>query len=607
MTGPLRIAVVSPHAWPPRDDIADHVAAEAAALAARGHRVTILAPASGRERIAAGRARLRAAKSGDPTALLAEPGEVLEVAVARALPTGPGRRLGGPFDLDLSLETALARTPFDVVHLHEPLAPSPALAALRHSEGLTAATFHRSEPLVGVAFLRPLVDRALARVDLRIATTEAGRRAFAEILPGDYEVVRPGVELEGIADPGPEPAGAPGLVLVARGRDRAGVRFALGVLRDMELDINAIGPVTVLGPPDAPWRTRATVPKILRDWVTVVPDAGPQARAELLRTGGRIVLLATPEDAAGPVAREAMAAGRAIVAARCPAIEEVARHGVEALILPPFTRDAWGEAVAALATDPAHRAELAARAAERGRARSWDDVARELEDGYRAAGVPARRIAGDSDRVLADLRVRPGADLDAPAIVAACRRRGVGVVGVAAPGGIGPALAVAALAPADLAVVVGQEIATSDGVLVGLFLSRDVPEGLGPEEAAAAVHDQGGVVMVPHPDAAATPSPEALRRLAGAVDCHEVLTAATEGAGDESAALLARRLGLLGCAGSGAERPEQVGSAVTDLRPFHDPSDFLDALAGARVLRQPRTPRRREARPRRRGRRRPES
>ncbi len=607
MTAPLRIAVVSPHAWPPRDDIACHIAAESAALAARGHRVTILAPASGRERIAAGRARLRAAKAGDPTALVAEPAEVLEVAVARALPTGPGRRLGGPFDLDLSLETALSRAPFDVVHLHEPLAPSPALAALRHSRGLTAATFHRAEPLVGVAFLRPLVDRALARVDLRIATTEVGRRAFAEILPGDYAVVRPGVELEGLADPGPEPAGAPGLVLVARGRDRAGVRFALGVLRDLELDLNAIGPVTVLGPPDAPWRTRATVPKILRDFVTVVPDGGPEARAELLRTGGRIVLLATPEDAAGPVAREAMAAGRAIVAARCPAIEEVARHGVEALILPPFTRDAWGEAVAALATDPAHRAELGARAAERGRARSWHDVARELEEGYRAASVPARRVAGDSDRVLADLRVRPGADLDAPAIVAACRRRGVGVVGVAAPGGIEPALAVAALAPADLAVVVGQEIATSDGVLVGLFLNRSVPEGMSPEEAAAAVHDQGGVVMVPHPDAAAAPSPEALRGLAAAVDCHEVLTAATDAASDEGAAALALRLGVLGCAGSGAERPEQVGSAVTELRPFHDPSDFLDALAGARVLRQARGPRGREARPRRRGRRRPES
>ena len=45
MTGsPLRIALVSPHAFPPGDDVGHAVAAEAEALARRGHAVTILAP-----------------------------------------------------------------------------------------------------------------------------------------------------------------------------------------------------------------------------------------------------------------------------------------------------------------------------------------------------------------------------------------------------------------------------------------------------------------------------------------------------------------------------------------------------------------------------------
>ncbi len=96
-----------------------------------------------------------------------------------------------------------------MVHLHEPLAPSPALAALRHAPGITAATFHRAEPLVGVAFLRPLVDRALARADLRVATTEAGRAALSEILPGDYTVIAPGVDTARFAPP-PDPVRAPG-------------------------------------------------------------------------------------------------------------------------------------------------------------------------------------------------------------------------------------------------------------------------------------------------------------------------------------------------------------------------------------------------------------
>ena len=82
-----------------------------------------------------------------------------------------------------ALEAALSRPAFDVVDLHEPLAPSPALAALRHARGVAAVTFHRAEPLAGVAFLRPLVDRALSRADLRIATTRAAAEALGRSCP----------------------------------------------------------------------------------------------------------------------------------------------------------------------------------------------------------------------------------------------------------------------------------------------------------------------------------------------------------------------------------------------------------------------------------------
>lgn len=600
MTGLLRIALVSPHAWPPRDDVAHHVAEEGAALAARGHGVTLLTLSTRRDRIAAGRARLRAAEAGDPSALIAEPGEVVTIAVGRALPAGPGRRLGGPFDLASALDVAFSRAPFDVVHLHEPLAPSPALAALRHARGVTAATFHRAEPLVGVAFLRPLVDRALARASLRIATTHAGGRALAGLLPGDYTVIAPGVDLNLFAArPAPAP-GPPGLVLVARGRDRAGVRFALGVLRD--LDLAAVGPVTLLGPADAPWRTRAAVPKSLRTTVEVVPDGGPAARAAALASGG-IVLLATPDDASGPAMAEAMAAGRAILAPRCAVIEERVRHGVEAVVLPPFSRDAWSRAVADLAADAPRRAELGAAAAARGRARSWDAAAADLEAAYARAlssGRGARAAA--EEHVLADMRLRPAEGLDPALVVAACRAGGIGVVAVAAPGGLAPALAVARAAPPDLAVVVGQEIATADGALVGLFLTEAIPDGLAPDEAAAAVHAQGGVVVAPHPDATpGPPSPAAMRRLAGVIDCHELTPAALE---DASAGEVVRRMHRIGvpCVGaSGAARPGEVGAALTEIRPFHGPADFLDALGEARPLLPPRRRRAGRAHPRPRG------
>ena len=110
--------------------------------------------------------------------------------------------------------------------------------------------------------------------------------------------------------------------------------------------------------------------------------------------------------------------------------------------------------------------------------------------------------------------------------------------------------------------IVGQEIATTDGMLVGLFLTHPVATGLVPEDAAAAVHAQGGLVMVPHPDAGAPPA-ATLRRLGGSIDLHQIMSGADDVADPAAPAL--RRLGLRVCAGSGATRPQEVGTAVTEM------------------------------------------
>jgi glycosyltransferase involved in cell wall biosynthesis len=561
----MRIALLCPHALPPRDDVAHHVAAEAAALARRGHRVTVLAPATGRSRVAAGRAMLQSAREGDGVALSPAGPGVLEVGLGRAAMAG-------------ALEEVLSEQAWDVVHLHEPLAPSPALTALRHARGATAVTFHRAETLAGVAFLRPLLDRALARTRLRIVTSAAAARTLGDILPGDYTLVRPGAEAPARADR-PDPGGPPGLVLVARGRDRVGVRFALGLLRG--LDLAAVGPITLIGPADAPWRTRAAVPKALRGTVTVVPDEGPAARAAAL-AGGRIAVLADASDAAGPVLAEAKAAGCAVLAPRSPGAEEGIAHGTDGLVLPPFTRDAWIAAIGQLVAEPPRRAALAEAA--RAGVRSWDDAAAELEGRYRAALAAAPADAGEV-RVRADLRVRLGPGLDPARLVAACRARDIGMVAVASPEGVAPALAVRAAAPEGLRVVVGQEVATADGPLVGLFLREDVPAGLPLAETAAAIHAQGGLVMVPDPAGApGGPAPEALRALGAAADLHE--------ARDPGAWEVLRRAGLLPCAGSGAVRADEVGARLTEMRAAAEPAGFLAAVADARTPR----PRRRRKR-----------
>ena len=594
------IAVVSPHAWPPHDDLTWRIEQEARALARRGHRVSILTPATGPELLDDGRRRLRALRDGDTSAALADPGEVVVVPLGRALPAGPRRRIGGPIDLASALEDTLSTVPFDVVHIHEPLAPSPALAALRHARGVTVVTFHRPEQLAGVAFVQPLLERAMGRVDVWAATSETARRAVAEMFARDCQVIPGGVDRERF-HPLAAPAGAPGLVVIARGADRAGLRFAMTVVR--KLDLDAVGQVTILAPRETPWRTRASVPKALRERVVVIPDLGPDARAEAF-AAGRIALVSAPDDLTSSAAREAMACGLALIVPRCAEADALIRHGTEGLALAPFSRDLWTTTVADLAGDASRRDALGAHASARAAGRSWDVVAEELEtlyaDAAKAGGVGVAPVHG---RILADLRAHPGPELTPRQLVDACVARGIGAVAFIGEGGPEAGVEAARIARSRLLVIPGQSVRSRDGGLVGLFLRTAVPDALGLEETADAIHGQGGLVLVPHPVWAEPPSQDLLRRHRGLLDCFESLSGPAptgRAATGVDAARLAQRFGMLTTAGSGATVIEELGSAYLQMRSFTSPREFLDALVDAEPVQRRRGLRTRVARERRR-------
>lgn len=589
MSTSLRIAVVCPSPWPPADDPSWRAAQEAAALVRRGHRVTILVPGTRPDDLADGRRRLEALAAGDRR-VLDDDGRPRVVVVGRAIRTGARRRVAGPLDLAAGLETALAHGGFDVVHVHEPLSPSPALASLRHTEAATVATFHRADPLAGVAFLGPLVHRALARVDVRIAVSRSVQRALTEILPGRYEVLPSGVDPSGEAGTHRE-----GLLLVARGRDRAGLRFVLRLARDMDPALT--GPIRILGPNEAVWRTRAAVPKALRPTAAVLADDGPAAWRQALDRSG-IVVLAAPGDVAGPITAEALARGCVVVAPRGTAADETLRHGENAVVLPPFQRSPWVDALRELLMDPGRRDELGMAAARSHAHPTWDEVAVRLEAVYREAmSSPHRR--DQLERVTVDLRLRPSPLEDPARLGRACREAGLDVVAVAGPDGVAAARRLAAHAPPDLTVITGREIATAEGTVVGLFLAEDVPDGLQLHETLTRIRAQGGITLLPHPDTCTLPPAAALREMGGLIDCRELATGASGPAG-LGAVRDAQRQGLVVSAGSAATTPQAVGGAGMTMRAFEGADDFLAALAEAEPI-VPRRGRRARARGRGRG------
>jgi predicted metal-dependent phosphoesterase TrpH len=120
-----------------------------------------------------------------------------------------------------------------------------------------------------------------------------------------------------------------------------------------------------------------------------------------------------------------------------------------------------------------------------------------------------------------------------------------------------------------LAVIAGEEVKTSEGELIGLFLDEEIPRGLSPEETIRRIRDQGGLVFAPHPFDRLRGSrirAAALDRVAHLIDAIETLNARTTLVADNKrAAAFARRHGLPAVAGSDAHVAQEVGHAYLDL------------------------------------------
>jgi predicted metal-dependent phosphoesterase TrpH len=86
----------------------------------------------------------------------------------------------------------LGANSLDIVHVHEPFAPSVSSAALRHSLSLNVATFHRpQERVLSTQVARPLVEVFFGRLDARTATTPATAELLERYFPGPYELLGP--------------------------------------------------------------------------------------------------------------------------------------------------------------------------------------------------------------------------------------------------------------------------------------------------------------------------------------------------------------------------------------------------------------------------------
>jgi hypothetical protein len=171
------------------------------------------------------------------------------------------------------------------------------------------------------------------------------------------------------------------------------------------------------------------------------------------------------------------------------------------------------------------------------------------------------------------------------AIIGACFRRGIGKIAITDHNTILGAIELREMVP-NL-VIVGEEVDTTKGEIIGLFLEEEIPKGLPPEEAIARIREQGGLVYVPHPLDWFRRSALGKRELSDfieEIDIIEVFNARTLFPWNNwRAERLARERGLLCGAGSDAHTAYEVGRAYVEIPPFNSKGEFLEGLAQGRV------------------------
>ena len=127
--------------------------------------------------------------------------------------------------------------------------------------------------------------------------------------------------------------------------------------------------------------------------------------------------------------------------------------------------------------------------------------------------------------------------------------------------------------------MVGEEIRTPDGDVIGLFLTERIPYVLPLAEVVSRIGAQGGLVYVPHPfDEGRSSLGPVLPELcaAGGADIIEVFNAKIDDQRlNERAGQLAAQFGLPGGAGSDAHDPPGIGAAYLDMPDFDGPASFL--------------------------------
>ncbi len=373
----MRVGLVCPYAWDVPGGVRQHVDDLAHELMARGHEVSVLAPAE------------------DPRDL---PPWVTDGGRPIAVPyNGSVARVNFGLKATRAVRRWIREGHFDVLHVHEPVAPGLSVLACWAARGPIVATWHSSTSRSRVLSAGSrLAQTALEKLSGRIAVSEEARRFLVAHVGGDAVLIPNGVRVSqfaGItasADRDPRPT----LAFLGRiDEPRKGLDVLLAALPAIRAAVPDVV-VKVAGPGDVDER-RASLPPELADVVEFLGLVSDEEKARMLADADVYVAPHLGGESFGIVLIEAMAARTAVAASDLTAFRRVLEDGESGVIFERDNPAALAAAVVALLGDPRRRAALVAAGERRVRDFDWATVVDEVLAVYESVTVTGERVTED--------------------------------------------------------------------------------------------------------------------------------------------------------------------------------------------------------------------
>lgn len=181
------------------------------------------------------------------------------------------------------------------------------------------------------------------------------------------------------------------------------------------------------------------------------------------------------------------------------------------------------------------------------------------------------------------------------ALVARCREAGLDRIALTDHNTARGALELKRMDP-ELCIV-GEEVKTTEGEVVGLFLNDSIAPNRTPEEVFDLIHEMGGLTYIAHPfdRRRASWRPERLLELRGRIDIIETYNPWCQEGANQAAADFCRELGKVAATGSDAHSTSELGLSWMEIEPYAGPAEFLERLREAEHVITPESGSRRRA------------